>query len=95
MTDYDSQNASLINHERTKLEKNKAKAEAFKENMQKTISNLLKQYSVKRSLAKEAMAATDDRSRNLDLFKKAASGVYSSKDDADIITGLEPRPWED
>lgn len=88
----DSRGESLIRREEAKLERAKAKAEAYENNMRETIASLLKQENVKRALAKDAMAATRDPGRRDAIYDKAGAGTYD--DDLEVITGDEPRPWE-
>lgn len=85
----------LIRREERKLERAREKAEAYEKNMEKTIADLLKQESVKKALAKDAMEATRDQTRRTELFEKAGSGMF--KKDDEIITGEfeSTRPWED
>lgn len=91
--DYSHQNSALIDKETRKLERSRAKAEALEESATKTMASLLKQEAVKKTLAKDAMAATKDRSRREEIFDIASGGAYSK--DQDVVTGDEPRPWED
>ena len=88
----DAQGEMLIRREERKLERDRARAAALEENMKSTIAAFLKDASVRKSLAADAMAATKDPSRRDTIFEKAASGVY--KDDLEVITGREDRPWE-
>ena len=90
--DYDRQGEMLIQRESRKLDRDRAKAESLEQNMQKTIASLLKDVSVKKTLAADAMAATKDTRRRDALFDKAQAGAYH--DDLEVITGREPRPWE-
>lgn len=91
--DYSAQNNALIEKETRKFENAKAKAEALEESATKTMAAMLKQEAVKKTLAKDALAATKDRSRRDEIFKIAAEGAYNQ--DQDVVTGEEPRPWED
>ena len=89
----DARGESLIRREEAKLERAKAKAKAYEKNMQETIAALLKKENVKKALAKDAMAATRDPSRRDAIFDKAGEGMYN--EDREVITGDEPRPWEE
>jgi hypothetical protein len=91
--DYSAQNNALIEKETRKFERAKEKAEALEDSATKTMAALLKQQSVKRILAKDAHDATKDRGRRAEIFKIAAEGAYNQ--DQDVVTGDEPRPWED
>lgn len=90
----DPRHEATIRREEARLERAKAKAEAYEKNMTKTLAELLKRDNVKRNLAKDAMAATrDDTGRMQDIYKRAGSGTYDN--DREVITGNEPRPWEE
>ena len=90
--DYDSQNEMVIRREEAKLERAKARAKALEANMEETIADLLKKANVKKVLARDAMRATKDPSRREEIFDKAGGGLY--KNDREVITGEEDRPWE-
>ena len=91
--DYSSmQGEMLIRREEAKLERLKARAKALEENMEETIAGLMKKDHVKRALYRDAMAASEDPGRRNRLFDKAGNGIYT--DDGEVITGREPRPWE-
>ena len=82
---YDAQNNALIQQEARKLEKARVKAEALEENMEKTLTDLLKQASVKKTLARDAMEATRNPQRREEIFDKASGGLY--QDDREVVTG--------
>ena len=88
----DYQGRVVIDREYAKLERSRAKAKALENNMKETISNYLKQDSVKKAIAKDAMGATRDPSRANTIFEKASGGTFSN--DEDLVTGHEPRLWE-
>lgn len=94
MADNDARGEMVIRREEAKLERAKAKLEAYQENMEKTIANLLKQERVKKALAADAMDATRNPGRRQEIFDKAGNGLYS-RDQEEVVTGEEPRPWED
>ena len=75
----------------------KAKAAASEVNFKETFADLLKQESVKRNLAMDAREATRDNtriapSRNLDSLRE--NFVNRGYESDEVITGDEPRPWE-
>jgi hypothetical protein len=83
----------LIRREEQKLERAKAKLEAYEKTMTDTIASLLKQENNKKALARDAMEATRNPGRRDAMFDKAGGGIYN--DDGEVVTGEEPRPWED
>lgn len=96
--DYDALGEMTLRREEARLERKKAKAEAYKENAAKTLSSLLKQDMVKKSIARDFMEATRNPERhnrrgNNNIFERAVQGSY--KEDEELVTGFEPRPWED
>jgi hypothetical protein len=92
-SDYNARHEAVVKREEAKHERKKAKAEAAEQNMTRTLAGLLKQETVKKALAQDAMAATKDESRLKDIHKRAGAGTYDN--DREVITGDEPRPWED
>lgn len=93
MTETDRQHELILQREEEKKLRNKAKAEAFKENMLKTFAELLKNEDIKKALLQEAVDASKNEYSQNPFFKEASSGTY--RDNGEVITGLEPRPWED
>jgi hypothetical protein len=93
MADHEARAQITIQREERKLERKKAKAEASEENMKKTLAAMFKNEAQKKALARDAMAATKDNSRRDEIFDKAGAGAYDN--DREVITGEEPRPWED
>jgi hypothetical protein len=81
----------LVRREEAKHEKAKARLRSFEENMKATLTGLLQQENVRKSVAKDLMAATKDPSRVKSIHKKAAEGAY---DNDELVTGFEERPWE-
>ena len=95
----DRQHEMVIQREERKLERARAKADAYEETMTKTIAAYLKDANNRRNVAKDAMLATKDPSRREALFDKAGhGGFFDNKPDGigedDVITGREDRPWE-
>jgi hypothetical protein len=88
----DSRGRMMIERESAKLERSRARAQALEENMSKTISAHMKQVHVKKAIAQEAMDATENPGRRDEIFAKAGNGTYDN--DRDVVTGREPRPWE-
>jgi hypothetical protein len=79
-----------IRREERKLERAKAKAEAYEKNMTDTIAAFLKDERNKKSIAQDAIHATKDSSRREEMTKY----TEGYRNDDEIITGREPRPWE-
>jgi hypothetical protein len=88
----DTRGEMLIRREEAKLERAKAKLEAYEKTMTDTIASLLKQERNKKALARDAMEATRNPGRRDEMLDKADGGIYN--DDGEIVTGKEPRPWE-
>lgn len=88
----DSRGEMLIRREEKKFESAKARAKSYEKNMTETISAFLKDGRIKKSIARDAMEATRDTSRRDAIFEKAGQGLFNQ--DREIITGNEPRPWE-
>lgn len=88
----DARGEMLIRREEAKLERAKAKLEAYEKNMTETIASLLKQERNKKAIARDAMEATRNPGRRDTMLDKANGGIYD--DDGEVITGDEPRPWE-
>ncbi len=88
----------IIQREERKLEKAKAKLEAYEKNMTDTIAAFLKDARNKKSIAQDAMSATKDPSRvaAMQAASGGGSGFFDNEEgkEQDIITGLEDRPWE-
>ncbi len=94
MGSSDARGEAVIWREEAKLERTRAKVKAFEENMTSTIASALKNERTKKSIARDAMAATKDPSRGDAIFNKAGSGAYDNDRDP-VVTGEEPRPWEE
>lgn len=78
--------------------KRKAKAEASVQNFKKTFANALKQEEIKRQLVADAHAATQDPNRRApsgDIQQLREMHSFHGYRGKEIITGMEPRPWED
>lgn len=96
--DYSAQNQAVINRWEREMNRARAKAEASEENFQKTFADVLRSQNNKRALAREAKAAVDSGERgNVDptLTRVREGGGAMYGDDDEVITGEEPRPWED
>ena len=81
----------VIRREERKFEKDRAKLEAYEQNMKDTIAAFLKDVNNKNTLGKDLRRAAKEPSRR-DEMKRYSDGSYD--DDKEIITGLEARPWE-
>ena len=94
MSDEDTRGRMLIEREERKLERARAKLDAYQKNMEETIANLLKKENVKKALARDAMAATRDPGRRDRIFEQAGEGLFT--DDDEVVTGEfeERRPWD-
>lgn len=93
MADNQAQGEMLIRREEANLERRRAKLAASEENMKSTLAALFKNEEVHKALALEAINLTKNPSRRDELLDKSAGGLYN--DDGVIVTGKEPRPWED
>ena len=93
----DPASEAVIQRWRRDKERLEAKTEASEQNFKKTFADLLRQEDVKRSLAMDAQAATRDPSRrentrSIDALRDRA--VHRGYDSDEVITGLEPNPWD-
>jgi hypothetical protein len=86
----DTRGQMVIQREERRLERAKAKAEAYEKNMTDTIAAFLKDERNKKNIAQDAMHATKDSGRQ-DEMKRYSDGF---RNDDEVITGREPRPWE-
>lgn len=94
---YDAAGSAVLRRWERDIERQKARTEAAEKNCKGTLAELLKQENVKRAIAMDAQAATKDpsrraASRNIESLKEnfISRGYFSDE----IITGNEPRPWE-
>lgn len=94
MPDYEAQGQTVINKWAREEERKKAKAEAAEQNFKKTFADTLRQENAKKALAREAKEAVDNPQRRDEIFVDASEGTSRGYNDREIITGEEPRPWE-
>tara|TARA_R110000751_G_scaffold93078_1_gene181853 strand:- start:529 stop:825 length:297 start_codon:yes stop_codon:yes gene_type:complete len=90
----DARGQATLDREERKFERQKAKASSLEANMREQIAAFMADENTKKSIAKDAMAATKDPNRKATM-DNTAQGRFGSGDDFDeIITGREDRPWE-
>lgn len=89
--EIDPQSERVIRREEEKLERKKAKVEALKENLKKTLNALIKDKEVQRAVGGDIIRATSNSNPHNEKFKKAQQGIYM---DDELVTGHEPRVWE-
>lgn len=96
-TEYDPASVAVVERWRREKERLEAKVEATEQSVEKTLADLLRQENVKRALAMDAQAATKDPSRrentrNIDALRDRS--VHRGYESDEVITGLEPLPWD-
>ena len=94
MQEHDAKGQAVINRWAREEERKKARAEASEENFKKTFADTLRQENVKKALAREAKDAVDNPQRRDAIFDQASEGTSRGYNDHEVITGEEPRPWE-
>ena len=90
---YDNQAEATLAKWSREEDRKKAKADASADNFSKQIAAALKKDNIKKALAREAKNVVDGGQRPNDLIEKASDGL--NIDDNEVITGNEPRPWEE
>ncbi len=92
MSVNDSRGEAVIRREERKLERARASTEAAEQNMTKTIAAFMRDKNTKRAIVKDAIDAKNNPRSRADIMTQAGEGTFQ---DREIVTGDEPRPWED
>lgn len=90
---FDAKNQALMNRWERKLERERARAAASERNFKKTFADMLKDPNNKKTIARQAKEVIEGGESNNPLFRQAVEGI--TVNDGEVITGLEPRPWDD
>lgn len=96
--DFSAQDSATIRKWEREMERGKARADASEANFTKTFADALKQETGKKALARAAREAVDQQESGqsnptLDKVKKGGGAMFGTDDE--VVTGNEPRPWED
>lgn len=96
--EYDPASVAVVTRWQRDKERLEASVEAKKQTFNKTFADLLRQENVKRALAMDAQAATKDPNRreaSRDLESLRNRSVHKGYESDEIITGMEPMPWDE